>query len=237
MDTNVDVSGIIKRAKMIINVKRDSELAEFLGVSRATVTNWAARNSIDFRLLLDKFGNNVDYNWLLLGKGTPVQQPRFCDSELARGKVEILHNPKAVEPIDDRSVMLYDITAAANLKTLFTNKQQYALGRILIPNISACDGAVYVNGDSMYPILKSGDIIGYKEINSFFNVIYGEIYLVSFMIDGDEYLAVKYANRSEKEGCIKLVSYNTHHEPMDIPFDSINAMAIVKFSIRRHMMM
>lgn len=237
MDTNLDVAGIIKRAKMVVNVKRDSELAEFLGVSRATVTNWAARNSIDFRLLLQKFGDKVDYNWLLLGKGTPVQQPRFCDSELVRGKIEILHNPKAVEPIDDRSVMLYDITAAANLKTLFTNKQQYALGRILIPNISACDGAVYVNGDSMYPILKSGDIIGYKEINSFFNVIYGEIYLVSFMIDGDEYLAVKYANRSEKEGCIKLVSYNTHHEPMDIPFDSINAMAIVKFSIRRHMMM
>lgn len=237
MDTNLDVAGIIKRAKMVLNVKRDSELAEFLGVSRATVTNWAARNSIDFRLLLQKFGDKVDYNWLLLGKGTPVQQPRFCDSELVRGRVEILHNPKAVEPVDDRSVMLYDITAAANLKTLFTNKQQYALGKILIPNISACDGAVYVNGDSMYPILKSGDIIGYKEINSFFNVIYGEIYLVSFMIDGDEYLAVKYANRSEKEGCIKLVSYNTHHEPMDIPFSSINAMAIVKFSIRRHMMM
>lgn len=237
MDTNLDVAGIIKRAKMVVDVKRDSELAEFLGVSRATVTNWAARNSIDFRLLLQKFGDKVDYNWLLLGKGTPVQKPRFCDSELVRGRVEILHNPKAVEPVDDRSVMLYDITAAANLKTLFTNKHQYALGKILIPNISACDGAVYVNGDSMYPILKSGDIIGYKEINSFFNVIYGEIYLVSFMIDGDEYLAVKYANRSEKEGCIKLVSYNTHHEPMDIPFSSINAMAIVKFSIRRHMMM
>ena len=77
---------------------------------------------------------------------------------------------------------------------------------------------VYVNGDSMYPILKSGDIIGYKEISSFDNVIYGEIYLVSFMIDGDEYLAVKYVNRSEQEGHLKLVSYNTHHEPMDIPF-------------------
>ena len=57
------------------------------------------------------------------------------------------------------------------------------------------------------------------------------------MIDGDEYLAVKYVNRSDKEGYLKLVSYNTHHEPMDIPFAAINAMAIVKFSIRRHMMM
>ena len=237
MDTNLDVPGIIKRAKQALNLKRDSELAEFLGVSRATVTNWAARNSIDFRLLLDKLGNTVDYNWLLLGKGNPKHQSRFCESELAQGEVQIIHNPKTAEPVDDRSVTLYDITAAANLKTLFTNKHQYALGKIRIPNISACDGAVYVNGDSMYPILKSGDIIGYKEINSFENVIYGEIYLVSFMIDGDEYLAVKYANRSEKEGCIKLVSYNTHHEPMDIPFAAINAMAIVKFSIRRHMMM
>lgn len=237
MDTILDVTGIIKRAKQVLNLKRDSELAEFLGVSRATVTNWAARNSIDFRLLLGKFGDKVDYNWLLLGKGEAKHQPRFCESSLARGEVELIHNPKTAEARADRMVTLYDITAAANLKTLFTNKQQFALGKILIPNISSCDGAVYVNGDSMYPILKSGDIIGYKEISSFANVIYGEIYLVSFMIDGDEYLAVKYANRSEKEGHIKLVSYNTHHEPMDIPFDSINAMAIVKFSIRRHMMM
>ena len=71
MDTNLDVPGIIKRAKQALNLKRDSELAEFLGVSRATVTNWAARNSIDFRLLLDKLGNTVDYNWLLLGKRQP----------------------------------------------------------------------------------------------------------------------------------------------------------------------
>lgn len=237
MNTFLDVTGIVKRAKQALNFKNDSELAEYLGVSRATVSNWCARNSINLRLLLNKLGNTVDYNWLLLGKGSPKHQPRFCERELARGEVKISHNPKAMEPIDDRSVMLYDITAAANLKTLFTNKQQYALGKILIPNISSCDGAVYANGDSMYPILKSGDIIGYKEISSFDNVIYGEIYLVSFMIDGDEFLAVKYANRSEKAGCIKLVSYNTHHEPMDIPFATINAMAIVKFSIRRHMMM
>lgn len=236
MDTFLDVAGIVKRAKLAMNFKRDNELAEYLGVSKGTVSNWVARNSIDFPLLLSKM-KDVDLNWLLVGKGTPKHPAKFCNSNLAQGEVQLIHNPKTAEAVDDRSVTLYDITAAANLKTLFTNKQQFALGKILIPNISTCDGAVYVSGDSMYPILKSGDIIGYKEINNFSNVIYGEMYLISFMIDGDEYLAVKYANRSDKEGCIKLVSYNTHHEPMDIPFDAINAMAIVKFSIRRHMMM
>ena len=149
----------------------------------------------------------------------------------------MIHNPKTAEAMDDRSVTIYDITAAANLKTLLTNKQQYMVGKIQIPSIPLCDGAVYISGDSMYPILKSGDIVGFKEINSFSNLIYGEMYLVSFTIEGDEYLAVKYVNRSEKEGYLKLVSYNAHHDPMDIPFSTINAMAIVKFSIRRHMMM
>lgn len=236
MDTLLDVVGIVKRAKQALNFKNDSELANYLGVSRATVSNWCARNRIDFHLLLRKM-SDVDLNWLLVGKGTPKHKPKFCESNLVQGEVQLIHNPKTAEAVDDRSVTLYDISAAANLKTLLTNKSQYKVGKIQIPSIPLCDGAIYVSGDSMYPILKSGDIVGFKEINSFSNLIYGEMYLVSFTIEGDEYLAVKYVNRSDKEGCIKLVSYNVHHDPMDIPFASINAMAIVKFSIRRHMMM
>ena len=148
----------------------------------------------------------------------------------------MLRTPRVPEALNDRSVTLYDVTAAANLKTLFTNKHQFALGEIVIPNIPSCDGAVYVSGDSMYPLLKSGDIVGYKEIHSFSNIIFGEMYLVAFDLDGDEYLTVKYVNQSEQPESIRLVSYNPHHAPQDIPLRTINAMAIVKFSIRRNMM-
>lgn len=151
--------------------------------------------------------------------------------------VEIIHNPKTIDKLGDRNITLYDITAAANLKTLLTNRSQYILDSIRIPNVPQCDGAVYISGDSMYPILKSGDIIGFKEISSLDYIIYGEMYLVSFHIDGDDYLSVKYVNRSEKEGCIKLVSYNPHHDPMDLPLANIQAMGIVKFSIRKNMML
>ena len=171
MDTMLDVAGIVRRAKEAIGVTKDNELAAFLGVSRATVSNWVARNSIDFPLLLDKLKDEVDYNWLLLGKGQKKHQPRFCDSRLAEGEVELIHNPKTQDAMDDRNVTLYDVTAAANLKTLFTNKNQYALGTIQIPNVPRCDGAIYVSGDSMYPLLKSGDIVGYKEISDFSNLI------------------------------------------------------------------
>lgn len=230
------VADIIKRAKRVKGFKTDSDLAAFLGVSRSTLSNWIARNSIDFPLLLGRL-DEVDYNWLLTGKGTPVRRPKHCDSDLVQGEVEILHNPKTPDPVDDRSVTLYDLSAAANLKTLLADRPQYELGKILIPNVPRCDGAVYVSGDSMYPILKSGDIVGFKSIQSFADVIYGEMYLVSFQRSGDEYLAVKYVNHSEQPDCIKLVSYNTHHDPMDLPLANINAMAIVKFSIRKNMMM
>ena len=235
-DTLLNVPEIVKRAKIALNLKRDSELASYLGVARATLSNWCARNSIDFPLLLNKL-RHVDYNWLLTGKGSPAHHLKFCDNDLIQGEVEILHTPKTADPMDDRSVTLYDISAAANLKTLLADRPQYALGRIVIPNIPVCDGAVYVSGDSMYPILKSGDIVGFKSIRDFTDVIYGEMYLVSFERGGDEYLAVKYVNHSERPDCIRLVSYNNHHDPMDLPLAAVNAMAIVKFSIRKNMMM
>ena len=187
---------IIKRAKLAKEFKTDSELAAFLGISRSTLSNWNARNSIDFPLLLGSL-DDVDYNWLLTGKGSPAHHSKFCDNDLVQGEVEILHTPKTADPMDDRSVTLYDISAAANLKTLLADRPQYA----------------------------------------FTDVIYGEMYLVSFERGGDEYLAVKYVNHSERPDCIRLVSYNNHHDPMDLPLAAVNAMAIVKFSIRKNMMM
>lgn len=229
------VTDIVNRAKLVRGFKRDSELAAYLGVSRSTLSNWVTRNSIDFPLLLGHFPD-VDYNWLLTGNGQPGAQHDFVDGDLASGELERLYRPRAAEPLDDRSVTLYDISAAANLKALLEDRPQYALGKIVIPNIPVCDGAVYVSGDSMYPILKSGDIVGFRSIQDFGDVIYGEMYLVAFQRGGDEYLTVKYVNRSEQPGCIKLVSYNPHHEPMDLPLSQVNAMAIVKFSIRKNMM-
>ena len=123
------VADIVKRAKRVLNFKTDADLAAYLGVSRSTLSNWIARNSTDFPLLLSKM-KDVDYNWLLLGKGSPVHQAKLCNSEYARGEVEIIHNPKTPDPVGDRSVALYDITAAANLKTLLANKRQYIVGKI-----------------------------------------------------------------------------------------------------------
>ena len=141
-----------------------------------------------------------------------IQQSVSDDVELE--EVTIINKPKYTEKVEENGELyLYDIEAAANLKSLLVNKDQNILGKISIPNIPKCDGAVYVKGDSMYPLLKSGDIIAYKEVPvEIQHIFYGEMYLVSIDIEGEEYLTVKYINQSER-GCewIKLVSYNQHH--------------------------
>ena len=44
-----------------------------------------------------------------------------------------------------------------------------------------CDGAIHIVGDSMYPLLKAGDIVFYKEMSIDLQYIfYGEMYLLSY---------------------------------------------------------
>ena len=144
-----------------------------------------------------------------------------------------MDHPKSAEKLEDADVPLYDIDAAANLRTLMGDKTANILGRISIPNIPSCDGAVYVRGDSMYPLLKTGDIVAYKMVNDIQSLVDGEMYLVNLEMDGDEYLTVKYVHHSSKgEGWVQLASYNQHHGPMDVRVENIKAIALVKFSVR-----
>lgn len=186
--------------------------------------------SLDMILALSSVRDEVNTDYILTGRGTPLRQ---------QPEVTQIFHPKSIEKTEEDGVItLYDVEAAANLKSLFDNKDQNILGQINIPNIPKCDGAVYVKGDSMYPLLKSGDIVAYKEVPlEMSHIFFGEMYLVSIDLDGDEYLTVKYVQHSEKgEDWIKLVSYNQNHQPKDFPLSSVRAMALVKLSIRMNTM-
>ena len=174
---------------------------------------------------------DISPEWLLTGNGEMLRSEEKPVLDVQR-----LHHPPYREKTSDAEVPLYNIDAAANLRTLFDNRHQNIIDTIRIPDLPRCDGAIYIRGDSMYPLLKAGDIIIYKEITDFANPVYGEIYLIDYAMNGDDYLVVKYVKRSEQQYFIHLVSYNTHHDPIDIPVSAIRAMAIVKASVRLNTM-
>jgi len=161
--------------------------------------------------------------WLVLGEGEMLRE-----SDMLR-----IHKPPYPESINENVVVpLYDIEAAANLTMTMDNEKENVIAYISLPNMPTVDGAVAVRGDSMYPIIKSGDIVVFKWVSSPEYITFGEMYLVSYMWDNDKHVAVKYVKRSQQPGYITLVSYNTHHEPIDIPVDCIQSIALVKVSIR-----
>lgn len=69
----MDKSQILKRIKNEKNFNTDAELADFLGISRAVLSNWYKRDSIDYDLVLSKC-EHMDMNYLLKGIKTEIKQ-------------------------------------------------------------------------------------------------------------------------------------------------------------------
>ena len=137
--------------------------------------------------------------------------------------------------IEEQFIPLYNLEASAGLVELFQDhKDLNPIDTIKIPNLPKCDGAIFVTGDSMYPLLKSGDIIAYKEIQDFkTEIFWGEMYLISIEVSGEEWVSVKYIQKSDSgPEYIKLVSQNQNHQPKDVLLSKIRALALIKASIR-----
>lgn len=61
---------ILNRLKSALSVGTDTELADLLGIKKATLSNWRNRNSIDFPLVFSVC-EQVNIDWLVTGRGKP----------------------------------------------------------------------------------------------------------------------------------------------------------------------
>ena len=177
-----------------------------------------------------KVYTDISSCWLLTGEGTMLKTDTAIPSETT---VQPIYQPRSPEKkVDNQIINLYDFEATAGLRELLDNRHANIIDTIKIPNMPKCDGAIHIVGDSMYPRLKPGDIIFYKELPiDLQSVMYGEMYLLSYSIDGDDYCVVKYIKKSDKgEPFITLASHNPAHEDTDIDFRCVNAIALIKGS-------
>lgn len=231
---------INKRFETIINSVykgNQSAFAKAIGVTPTVIANvvGARQGKPSFDVISKICANaNVSAEWLLTGKGPMLKNDASVVDKKEEKAYTSLVNSKTKEVLHAiSSFPLYNIDASAGLNKLFIGDSEL-LGQISIPNAPRCDGAVYVTGDSMYPLLKSGDIIAYRQVYNLDSIIYGEIYLIQLENDGDISIVVKYVKRSEKgDDYIKLVSYNKEHDPKDVPLSWVRAIARVTLTIRK----
>lgn len=177
---------------------------------------------------------NVNPDYILTGRGDKLKGKSKEDF----GGILPIAKSKTKEKILSISEFnLYDLDVSAGLSRLFSedgDQNKAFLGKISVPNMPRCDGAVKVIGDSMYPLLKSGDIIAYKEVHSMEAIQWGEIYILQLEYDSDISVVVKYVKKSDQgNDYINLVSYNKEHDPKDVRKENITAMARVMLCIRQ----
>lgn len=180
---------------------------------------------------------NLNPDWLILAKGQMIrnQNPQLLEENNAPYTLNKVSRLKTDRNKEIQEIPLYDLQATAGIVDLLsdTSRQKHVpIDYIVIPNLPKCDGALPITGDSMYPLLKSGDMVLYKEMNDKRNIIWGEMYLVAIKHGADDFFFCKYIHKSEREGYIRLVSQNQHHQPVEFPLDSVKALALIKASIR-----
>ena len=233
MSNIIDKSLILNKIKNEYNLNSDTELAKFLGIPKTTLSSWHARNRFDYELLYEKF-DDLNSDFLLSGKGAV----RLQNHIVVDGNQAQVYQNRTDRRLNEQKIPLYEFHAAAGLIELF-GEHKNVLDYIVIPNLPKSDGAIYVKGDSMYPLLKSGDIAIYKQIHDMMEGIrFGEMHILSVYIDGDLATVVKYVQKSEKgDDYIKLVSQNSYHASRDVQLNKVKAIALVKASIRINEMM
>ena len=169
---------------------------------------------------------NSSINWILYGT-PPMLQER-------KGAVQSF-DLQTDQKKELRKVPVYEIEASAGFLAVYQDHTADISDYITIPNLPPVDGAIYARGDSMSPLIASGDIVIFKKVELHpDNIIWGSIYIISYTLDGDDFTVLKYIRHSSRDGYIRLESYNPRFDPQDIPSSSITAMALVKASITFH---
>lgn len=220
------------------------DIAEKLNISPQALNSKLSANDLKISFLQDvaKSINKSVYN-LLEGQEAPQINTRpvpadenhlKIDNSISRSEF-LLRTDKL---LNNQIIPHYDIHASAGLVSLFQQDRKTIVDYYSIPNLPKVDGAISVTGDSMYPILKSGDIIFFRKIHNIRESLYwGEMYLLDIHNDDDEYTTVKYVQTSDRgPDWIKLVSQNQHHSAKHIHLSWVKAAAFVKGSLRLNSM-
>src|SRR5690625_1024933 len=237
----INNSDINERVLQLIEYKsgnNQKKFAESIGFAPQVISNIVSgrKSKPSYDVLNSIITSFVDINseWLLNGEGFMLKEG--SDDIYIQ---TVYNNRKAIEAkSEEQEVPLNSLTAEAGLKDLYdSGVPSQVLDTIKIPNLPRCDGAITITGDSMYPLLKSGDMVLYA-ITRPENIFYGEMYLLGIQLnDFEEFITVKYIHKSQNKDHIILASQNKHHDDKEIPLSSIRSIALVKASIRINTML
>lgn len=208
-----------------------------IGMTSASFRGNAKKTPLNSNAIENILSEIPDLNpdWLLTGKGEMLRE----ESSVVTNPLPTLRKTKDAL-YEAQKIPLFNLEATMGLIPLIAENgvdDERIVDYLTIPNLPACDGSIYATGDSMYPLLKAGDIVAYKTIPvDVTHIFFGEIYVLSVYIDElTTFKTIKFVQPSDMgPEYVKLISHNQHHAPKDVRLSQIAAMALVRASIRLH---
>jgi phage repressor protein C with HTH and peptisase S24 domain len=227
---------VAQRIKQFIEKKGISVYAfeNAIEASRGSISKAINNNKSIGSHVLEKILSVYEINpiWFMTGEGE--MESNKHDQNEASHTPSTVFSLRTDQKIEHQVIPLYDLEASAGLVALFEKSNTHQpTDYISLPNLPPCDGFIHIGGDSMAPILKSGDLVAYKITQDIKNdIFWGEMYLLSIDLSGDEFVTVKWVQKSD-EGIdfVKLVSQNESHQAKDIHRSKIRAMGLIKCTI------
>lgn len=229
MKTFYTKQDVLNRLKEAYNIRKDTELAALLGVSKSTLSNWSSRNTIDYDKVF-ALCEHINIDWLLTGRGTMLKSeptPLMGDQDSPKEEDD---RPVAIHTDNHKEgIPLIPINAMAGAMMGEQTVMEYECERYVVPLFKGAEFLIQVKGSSMYPKYSSGDVVACKRVpmtDLFFQ--WNKVYV----LDTNQGALIKRIKRGSDADHILIVSDNKDYEPFELPLRCVNNVAIVIGVIR-----
>lgn len=190
-----------------------------IGVARGYFSNVKTLGSDRILRIHTKYPE-LNIEWLVTGNGEMIK-----NAEREQKTIEI--SESAISKTKRKGALIYDIDATCGLSGRdieFTDEK--VIGSIDAPEINSDSKIIFATGDSMLPLIASGDRVVIRKIESWDYFNYGQVYLIIT----NEYRLIKRVRRHPKDAdnLILLRSENPNYDDIDLPKREIIHLFIVE---------
>lgn len=142
MKTFYSKQDVLNRLKEAYNIQKDIDLAELLGISKSTLSNWVSRDSLDYDRVFSKC-EHINIDWLLTGRGnmlksegmSPIGEQAPAPTPQPTAETAIYYNMYKEEKAENKELMEQIGALKQQIKTLEEKIAELQLSPL--PNVAS----------------------------------------------------------------------------------------------------
>lgn len=207
---------------------KPTQFAKYIGVAPSTISTWLARDSFDYDLLFAKC-ENISPEWLLTGNGDMLKSTAKHEPTSAPQRPAVTIYP--AKHIDDgqQGIPLIPFSAMAGALRGEIQVCEYECEHYIVPEFKTANFLITINGDSMLPTYKSGDIVACQR-EAMTSVFFQ--WNRPYVLDTAQGAILKRIRPGSDKEHILIVSDNPAYIPFELPLSEIYSVALVIGFIR-----